>query len=170
MTLSPLKFPVLALGPDVGRLAKPGRDRLDYFLSEDDFSTCTSWDLKFGSREGMLLADSAGRYWRIARVQDLGVTRGFWERVLRVLLQQSVHRISQEIVEERTLPFAELQDRVCASLAADPDRWRDDEAIAGEDGPPRDEQAMLDELQAAVRKAETVTQVINALYEEDLPG
>jgi hypothetical protein len=143
---------------------------LDYFLSEDDFSTCTSWDLKFGSRQGMLLADSAGRYWRIERVQDLGVTRGFWERVLRFLLQQSVHRISQEIVEEKTLLFAELQDRVCASIAANPDSWRDDEAIASEDGPPHDEQEMLDELQAAVRKAETVTQVINALYEEDLPG
>ena len=86
-----------------------------------------------------------------------------------MLLQQSVHRISQEIVEERKLLFAELQERICASIAANPDSWRDDEAIAGEDGPPRDEQEMLDDLQAAVRKARTVTQVINALYEEDLP-
>lgn len=169
MNSTPLTFPVLALGPDVGRFATPGRKCLDYFLNEDDFSTCTSWDLKFGSREGMLLADSAGRYWRIERVQDLGVTRGFWERALRLLLQQSIHRISQEIIEERILPFAELQDRVCASIAANPDRWRDDEAIAGEDGPPRDEHKMLDELQAAVRKAKTVTQLINALYEEGLP-
>jgi hypothetical protein len=170
MSATPLTFPVVALGPDVGRLAIPGRTCVEYFLNEDEFSTCTSWDLKFGSREGMFLADSAGRYWRIERVQDLGVTRGFWERVLRFLLQQSVHRISQELVEEGTLPFAELQDRICASIAANPDRWRDDEAIAGEDGPPRDEQEMLDELQAAVRKAETVPQIINAIYEEDLPG
>lgn len=56
----------------------------------------------------------------------------------------------------------------CASITANPDRWRDDEAIAGEDGPPRDEQEMLDELQAGVRKAETLPQLINALYDEDL--
>jgi hypothetical protein len=164
-----LTFPVLALGPDVGRFAMPGRDRLDYFLNDDDFSTCTSWDLKHGARQGMLLADSAGRCWRIASVEDLGVTRGLLERVLRFLLQQSVHRISQELTEEPALLLVELQERVCASIAANSDSWRDDEAIAGEDGPPRHEQEMLDELQAAVREARTLPQVLNALYQEDLP-
>jgi len=169
MTTPPLKFPILALGRDVGRNSMPGRERLEYFLNEEDFSTCDSWDLKYGARQGMFLADSGGRFWRIIRVEDLGVTRGFWERVLRFLLQQSLHRISQEIVEEPALSFDELREQVCASVAANPDRWRDDEAIAGEDGPPRDELEMLEELQAGVRKAETVPQIINALYEEHLP-
>ncbi|WP_374572167.1 hypothetical protein [Phenylobacterium sp.] len=170
MTSTPLAFPVLAFAPDVGRHAMPGRERLDYFLDEEGFSTCTSWDLEYGSRQGMLLADCAGRCWRIVRVEDLGVTRGFWERVLRFLLQQSVHRISQEIVEEPALSLVDLKERVCASIAANPDDWRDDEVIAGEAGPPRDEQELLGELQAAVRKAETLPQLINALYNEDLPG
>jgi hypothetical protein len=170
MTAPLLKFPVLALGPDVGRYSILGRERLEYFLDEEDFSTCTSWDLKYGARQGMFLADSAGRFWRVARVDDLGVTRGFWERVLRLLLQQSVHRISQEIVEEPALSFRELKERVCASVAANPDSWRDDEAIAGEDGPLRDEMEMIEELQTAVREAETVPQIINALYDEHLPN
>jgi hypothetical protein len=170
MTSTPLTFPVLGLGPDVGRGAEPGRECPEYFLDEEDFTTCTSWDLKFGSRLGMLLADSAGRYWRIERVEDLGVIRGFWERVLRFLLQQSVHRVAQELVEQKPLSFAALKERVCASIAANPDRWRDDEAIAGEDGPPRDEQELLEELQARVRNGATVPQVINALYDENLPG
>jgi hypothetical protein len=169
MTTPRLKFPALALGPDVGRNSIPERKRLEYFLDEEDFSTCTSWDLKRGARQGMFLADCAGRFWRVVQVDDLGVTRGFWERALRFLLQQSVHRISQQIVEEPILSIRELKEWVCASVAANPDSWRDDEAIAGEDGPPRDEMEMLEELQASVRKAETVPQIIRALYGEQLP-
>jgi hypothetical protein len=168
-TTTPLVFPALAFGPDVGRRSVAGRQRLDYFLGQDDFSTCTSWELKHGAREGMLLADSAGRYWRVVRVEDLGVTRGPWERVLRFLLQQSAHRISQEIVEEAALSLQDLRERVCASIEADRDRWRGDEAVVGEDGELRGDQEILDELQARVRKADTVPQVINALYEENLP-
>lgn len=163
-------FPIVALGPDVGRCAEPDRECLDYVLNEEDFTTCTSWDLKFGSREGMLLADSAGRYWRIERVKDLGVTRRFLESVLRFLLQQSVHRIAQELIEQDALSFTALKERICASVQANRDRWRDDETIAGEDGPLRDEQELLDELQSRVRDAATIPQVINALYDQDLPG
>lgn len=169
-TTTPLAFPVLAFGSDVGRHSVPGRERLDYFLGEEGFSTCTSWDLKYGARQGMVLADCAGRCWRIVRVEDLGVTRGPCERVLRFLLQQSVHRISQEIVEEAALSLHDLKERVCASIEADRDRWRGDEAVVGEDGELRGDQEILDELMAAVRRAETLPQVINALYEEHLPG
>jgi hypothetical protein len=170
MITPPMRFPVLAIGHDVGRCAIAGRERLDWFLDEDDLSTCTALDLKAGARRGMLLADSGGRYWRVVRVDDLGVRGGFWERTLRFLLQQSVHRVCQEIVEEGALPLIDLKERVCASIAANPDSWRDDEIIAGEDGPPQGEQELLDELQAAVRKAETVPQVINALSGENLLG
>jgi hypothetical protein len=170
MNATPLTFPVLAFGPNVGRNAVRGRESLDYFVGEDDFSTCTSWRLKHGARQGMLLADSAGRCWRIVRVEDLGVTRGFLERILRFLVRQSLHRISQEIVEEAPLSLHDLRDRVCASITADPDSWRDDEVIAGEDGPLRDEQELLDELKAAVQMAKTVAEVINVLYSEPLAG
>ncbi|MDB5423662.1 MAG: hypothetical protein JWQ29_1078 [Phenylobacterium sp.] len=170
MTTTPLRFPVLAFGPDVGRNAVPGRERLDYFLNEYHVSTCTSWDLKHGARQSMLLIDCTGRCWRVVDVEDLGVTGGLWERVLRFLVQQSVHRVAQEIVEEAALSLHDLKERVCASIEADRDRWRGDDIVLGEDGEVRGDQEILDELQAAVRKAETLPQVINALYDEDLAG
>jgi hypothetical protein len=169
VTAAALKFPVLGFGLDVGRAAIRGRERLVWFVDMDDFSTSTSWELKVGARQDMLLVDSAGRNWRIIRIEDLGQVGPFWERAFRFLLQQGVHRISQELVEEGALSFPDLKERICASITANPDHWRDDEAIAGEDGPPQDELARLDELRTAVRSAQTLPQVINALYDEHLP-
>ncbi len=57
-----------------------------------------------------------------------------------------------------------IKERVCTAIASNPDAWRDDEAIAGEDGPPRDEQEMLDELQTKVREAQSVPEIISALH------
>lgn len=65
------------------------------------------------------------------------------------------------------MSLSEVKERVCASIRANPDDWRDDEAIAGEAGPPRDEEELLEEMQAAVRAAETLPQLISALYDEE---
>jgi hypothetical protein len=170
LNLSAPSFPALAFCRDVGRYAVPGRECLTWFLDAEDFSTCTSWELKHCERLGMVLADSGGRCWKVLAVADLGVVRPFWERVFRFLMRQSVHRIDQELTEVEPLTLEQLKERVCASIEANPDDWRDDEAIAGEAGPPREEQELLDELQMAARNAQTLPQLINALYREDLPG
>lgn len=164
-----LKFPVISIAPRVGPHALPGQQDVDFFVNERDFATCTGWDLKFHARDGMFLADSAGCCWRIVSVRDLGITGSFWSRVFRLLLQQSVHQVCCELEEVETLSVGALRERVCAAIASDPDRWRDDEAVAGEDGPPRDEQEMLDELLETVRGADSVPQIINALFHEHLP-
>ncbi|WP_304219388.1 hypothetical protein [Phenylobacterium aquaticum] len=161
-------FPALGFRRDVGREPIPGRERVTFFLDLEDFSTCTSWELARGERLGMVLADRDGRCWKVVAVKDLGVVRPFWERVFRFLMRQSLHRIDQELIPQEPLTLAQVKERVCASIQANPDDWRDDEAIAGEAGPPRDEQEMLDERQAPVRAARTLTQVINALYGEEL--
>jgi hypothetical protein len=96
-------------------------------------------------------------------VEDLGVVGGFWVRVLRLLVQQLVHRISQQIVEEPALSLRDVKERVCASIEADRDRWRGDDAIVDEDGELRNDQEILDELMAAVRRSETLPQVTTAL-------
>ena len=170
MTLVVPSFPALAFRRDVGPYAVPGRERLTWFLDPEDFSTCTSWELKHGERLGMVLADSGGRCWKVLTVVDLGVVRPFWERAFRFLMRQSMHRIDQRLVEIDPLALDQVKERACASIEANPDDWRDDEAIAGENGPPREEQDMLDELQEAVRTAQTLPQLINALYREELPG
>lgn len=163
-------FPALAFHRDVGRYAVPGRERLTWFLDADDFSTCTSWELKHGERLGMVLVGPNLRCWKVLGVVDLGVVRPLWERVFRFLVQQSVHRIDQQIVEIEPVTLEQVKARAIASIQANPDDWRDDEAIAGEAGPPRDEQDLLDELAAAVRAAASVPQIINALYGERLEG
>jgi len=68
------------------------------------------------------------------------------------------------------MTLEQVKARTAASIRANPDDWRDDEAIAGEAGPAQDEEELLDKLEAAVRAARSLPQIINALYKEELPG
>jgi hypothetical protein len=110
------------------------------------------------------------RCWKVLAVVDLGVVRPLLERAFRFFLRQSVHRIDQQIVEIEPVTLEQVKARIIASIHANPDDWRDDEAIAGEAGPPRDEQELLDELEAGVLAAPSLPQIINVLYEEQLEG
>lgn len=163
-------FPALAFCRDVGRYAGAGREKVVYFLGAEDFSTCTSWELKHGKRLGLVLVGPDLRCCRVTEVVDKGVVRPFWERLFRWLVQQSVHRIEQQVEAIDPISLDQVKDRVAASIQANPDDWRDDEAIAGEAGPPREEQELLDELVASVRAAESLPQIINALFSEELEG
>lgn len=163
-------FPALAFRCDAGPYAKPGRERLTWFLDAEDFSTCTPWELKHGERLGMDVVGSDLRCWKVLAVVDLGVVRPLLERAFRFFLRQSVHRIDQQIVEIEPVTLEQVKARIIASIHANPDDWRDDEAIAGEAGPPRDEQELLDELEAGVLAAPSLPQIINVLYEEQLEG
>jgi hypothetical protein len=157
----------LAIGPDVGVAADPGATVLRAFVSATDFSTSIAWNLRRGERNGMLVADSGGRFWRVLSATDAGPFNPFWVRLLRRLLKQEERWISQEIEEAPPMAFADFKRLVCLTIAANPDRWRDDELIAGEGGAPmRDEQELLDELQASVMAATTVPEIIQALYAE----
>lgn len=165
-----LIFPALAFCRDVGPHSEAGREKLDYFLSSEDFSTCTSWDLQHGSRLGMALVGPDLQCWKVVGVIDQGVVGPFWERVFRFLVQQSVHRIDQQVEAIDPMTLDQVKNRVAASIQANPDDWRDDEAIAGEAGPPREEQELLDELVASVRAAASLPQIINVLSSEQLEG
>ena len=89
-------------------------------------------------------------------------------RVVRVLLRCSVYRVSCGPTEAAALSLHKLKDRVCSAIDGNPEQWWDDEALAGEDGPPRDEQEMLDELKTEVRRAQSVAEVIKALWPDSL--
>jgi len=165
-----LTFPALAFRRDVGRYSEAGREKVDYFLTPEDFSTCTSWDLQHGSRVGMVLVGPDLQCWKVVSVIDQGVVGPFWGRLLRFLVQQSVHRIDQQVEALEPMTLEQVKDRVAASIQANPDDWRDDEAIAGEAGPPREEQELLDEQEASVRAAASLPQIINAFSSEQLEG
>ncbi|RAK63125.1 hypothetical protein [Phenylobacterium kunshanense] len=118
----------------------------------------------------MVLVGPDLRCWKVVSVVDQGVFRPFWERLFRWLVQQSVHRIDQQAEAIDPMTLDQVKDRVAASIQANPDDWRDDEAIAGEAGPPREEQELLDELVASVRAAASLPQIINAISSEQLEG
>jgi predicted Zn-dependent protease len=118
----------------------------------------------------MTLVDNVGRCWQVLAVVDRGVVGPFGQRIWRFVVRQSLHRIEQQWAEVERLNLEQVKDRVIASIKSNPDDWRDDEAIAGEAGPPRDEADLLDELEAAVRNASSLPQIINAVYQENLTG
>ena len=163
-------FPALAFVRDVGRYAVPGGERQTWFIDAEDFATCTSWALKHGERLGMVVVGRDLRCCKVVGVVDLGVVGPVWERVLRFLVRQSLHRIDQEIVEIEPVTLEQVKARLAASIFANPDDWRDDEAIAGEAGPPRDEQELLDEIVAGVLAAASLMQIINTRHGEELEG
>jgi hypothetical protein len=161
-----LSFPALAFGRDLGPYAMPRRERLTWFVDEDDFSTCTASELRRGERVGMTLVDRTGRCWTVQSVTDLGVVGPLPQRILRFLLQQSVHRIEQRTVELAAMSLGEIKERAVKLIRDNPDDWRDDERIAGEAGSPEDEEDLLAELESAVRNSPSVLEIINALYQE----
>ena len=98
----------------------------------------------------------------MVRVIDIGPRGKSWERILRIIFRGD-RRVRHDLAEEDSLTFDAVLNRVCSSIQANPDHWRDDEAIAGEDGPLRDEQEMLDEQIERVRRATNLCELIDAL-------
>lgn len=161
MGLPDLTFPIVGLGD-----RRPGREAWEWFWDPEDFLICESWRL--ANRLGMLIADSDGRCWEVSSYRDMGITGGFWERVWRLLLRQGLHRLDQNLKALPSMTLDDVKSRFCAAIQNNPDYWRDDEAIAGEDGPPRNEQDLLDEMKAQVMRANSVPELISNLWGEDL--
>jgi len=113
----------------------------------------------------MLIVDGEGRCWRISSVRDLGVTGGFWTRVLRFMVRQSLHRLDLILDPIPDMTFDDMKAYLCAAIQNNPDYWRDDEAIAGEDGPLRNEQELLDEMKAQVERSNSVAELVSNLWE-----
>jgi hypothetical protein len=110
----------------------------------------------------MLLVDVSGRAWRVAGVADLGAWGDGWMKILRILFWGARH-VHDDLADQAPIPFETIRHRVCHSIQTHPDHWRDDEAIAGEAAPPRNEQEMLDEKTDWVRQATNMRELIAAL-------
>ena len=102
----------------------------------------------------------------ITSIIDLGPYGSRLSRAIRFLVSQSVRRIDQKLVHLGPIPLEALKTRVAETILATPDYWRDDEAIAGEDGPPIEEQVLLDEIVSTVHAASSVLEIINGLFGE----
>jgi hypothetical protein len=165
-TILLLTFPILVFVPDYGGWAREGLEDLDYFYDEKTFTKVDNFTLKNRPHLKMLLIDSAGRTWRVAGFTDLGPWGTSWMKVLRMMTLGS-RKIAFHLTEEPQIPFDQVKERVAASILTHPDHWRDDEAIAGEDGPIRDEQEMLDAFAQAARDAADLPALLDVLSWDD---
>lgn len=160
MTGLPIQFPILALVPDYGGWAVEGLEMVEWFMSEEEFTDLSTTELKKRKHTAMLLVDVAGRCWRVLKVTRIGLPgRGAYK--LLNLIFRDQHLVRYEVEEAPAVPFEEVRRRVCGSIQSHPDMYRDDEAIAGEAGLPRDEQEMLDELTDKARAASNMRELID---------
>lgn len=162
MTDLPLQFPALALIPDYGAWAKEGLEEVEHFMTEEEFTQVSGWDLKHKPLTAMFVVDATGKCWRVRSWTKAGVAGKGLLKLVRFLIRTCLV-IRYQLEEAPTLPFEEVRRRVCESIQTHPDRYRDDEAIAGEAGPPRDEQEMLDELTEKARAASNMRELIDVL-------
>lgn len=153
-------FPAFGFRRDVGRYATPGLEKFDDFHCAEDFAICDQWELKYGARDGMVLVDSNLNCWRVRGVKRLGIRRPLWYFLFRLLFQQAQFQVEPDLEPLEPITLDQLKDRIAASILANPDDWRDDEAIAGEDGPPQDEQELLDAIVAGVRAADSLEGIL----------
>jgi hypothetical protein len=159
----PIRFPALGFGPNFHDYGDPRAEYLETFANAEQFTTCDRWLLR--SRPRMLVVDSDGASWRIVQVRQVGlVPHPLWLRVLLAIFRQQDYVLDQRLEREPNMRFGDIQDRVCWSIQGNPDCWRDDETIAGEDGPPREEQDLLDELKSRVRAAHNIAGIIDGLW------
>ncbi|MCA3755950.1 MAG: hypothetical protein IM671_07525 [Phenylobacterium sp.] len=156
-------FPAIGFRRDVGRYGTPDLEKFDEFLSAEDFAICDQWELKYGARNGMVLVDSNLNCWRVTNVKRLRIRRPLWSYLLRLLVQQALYWVDQDLEPLEPITLDQLKDRIAASILSNPDDWRDDEAIAGEDGPPQDEQELLYAIVAGVRAADSVEGIVDFL-------
>jgi hypothetical protein len=95
-------------------------------------------------------------------VWSLGPITQTWERALLTLLRQSddiEHAVDYELEDRGSILFTEVQDRVCRSIDRNPEDWVDDEAMAGESGPPVTLADILEASRAAVMQATNVQEL-----------
>lgn len=155
----PLQFPVLALIPArVGGWDQDPHDRVDYFLNEKQFNYLTPDELE-DEYADMRIVDLTGRCWRITGTTRLGIRGTSWRKVLNFIFRNFQYRY--DLQEEAPMSFEAVRDHVCATIEADPAYWRDDEALAGECGPPREEQEMLDEKIELCRRTTNMQELID---------
>ena len=160
MTELPLQFPILVLIPDYGAWAVEGLEMVEWHMSEEDFTQVDGWDLKHKPLTSMFIIDADGRCWRVSSWTKVGVAGKGLLKLARFIVRSCLV-LRYEVEEGPAMPFEEVRRRVCESIQTHPDRYRDDEAIAGEAGPPRDEQEMLDELTDKARAASNMRELID---------
>jgi hypothetical protein len=136
---NPTRFPLLAFTED---------DDLWSFHDNDELTTCGPLTLQDGMQQGMIVVDPAGNCWRVRSVERVGAAPFSW----RLIFQPRMARIRHEWEPQRPVSLQEVQERVCACVAAHPDYWFE-----------LDDTEALAQRQAEVRRAPSI-EAIHSLF------
>jgi hypothetical protein len=165
MSEPPISLPAIGFQVSEG----PEFEHLTSYANVRAFNTSQADALGDDRRLGMTLVDSAGQSWRVDAVRRLGPAGPRWLFLLAAVLGQHSYRVEHDLSETGLMTLDDVKRRVIAAIEASPELWRDDEAIAGESGPPVDERTQIEALSSSVRHAVDLAAIIDVLERPD-PG
>ncbi len=157
-------FPVIAFSTVRNLLGNGWKEDFRAYPSWDVIHLANSEELKWNERIGTLFIDNDKRSWVVSQVESLRYRTPAWKRFVAKYLYRDlrfvVHEIDCEMVATGPVAFSEVQDRVCRLIDQNSDDWIDDEAMAGESGPPVTLETILDYAKSSVRRATTVHELL----------
>jgi hypothetical protein len=159
-------FPAISFRSYRGRDDPPGNEHFIGVTSWAALCGATGEELKSGEYLGMRLIDDTGATWVVTEVRRLGYRTPLWQRALMTVLNQRdeiFHAVEFEFEERAATSFAEVQDRVCRLIDENREEWIDDEAMAGEAGPPVILEDVIEAAKAAVKRATNLTELFDGL-------
>lgn len=167
-----LSFPALIFEPYEGADSKPGYERVEGFIDSKYFWTLHASEGRGEGRVGWVVVGNDGRCWKILSVTAGDIaSSGPWPiKLLRSLIGLNRRHANYELLELPPMSLEQIKDKVVEIIMQRPDAWWDDEAIAGEDGEPREAEDMIDELIARVRNAASMLEVIDVVEHPHGPG
>jgi hypothetical protein len=138
------------------------------FRSDGDlviFETAREW--RTASTEydpGSILVDAADSAWDVIGLPR--VFTGLRKAVVDFLRKRvSISPAYDYTFTERGgMPWAEVIDRTCRAIEANPDHWCNDEWAAGEDGASVEWDEQVEILQAQVRTARSLARLVELLF------
>lgn len=166
MTVHEPVFPILAFWSGKRMRGESGNERFREFKDVEALRLARWDELRPGEWLGMALVDDAGGAWTIREVHSVGYRTPFWLRGLMWIMNQGgdiEHAVECRLEQAAPIPFAEVQQRVCASIDRNPYDWVDDEAVAGEAGPPLVLADALEPMKSAVMRATKVSELFDGL-------
>jgi hypothetical protein len=161
-----ISFPVIGFWLSEETHGHRHNERFRLFSSSPDLHHARLRELRRSERANMLLVDNACRVWAVSKVWSVGPRTQILMRALLTVFRQSddiEHAVDYELEDRGLSPFTEVQDRVCQSIDRNPGDWVDDEAMAGEAGPPVKLADILEAVKAAVKQATNLKELSDGL-------
>lgn len=167
-----LSFPALTFEPYEGADSKPGDEDVDCITDAKYFWTLHASEGGGEGRVGMVVVGNDGRCWKVLSVTAGDIAwSGPWPiKLLRSLVGLNRRQANCELLELPPMSLEQIKDKVVEIIMQRPWAWWDDEAIAGEDGEPREAEEMIDELIARVRNAASMSEVSDVVEHPHGPG